>query len=56
MTSAHSRRRAFLVGLVGHRSPVMCSFEASPEPRQTQSRPGNISVRVAMAWASTAGW
>ncbi len=43
-------------GFGGQRSPVMCSFEASPEPRQTQSLAGNISASVAIACALTAGW
>ena len=42
-------------GLSGHRSPVMCSFDASPEPSATHSRPGNSSPSVAIAWAMIAG-
>jgi hypothetical protein len=34
----------------------MCSFDASPDPRHTQSRSGNISASVAIFWATTAGW
>ena len=56
MTSTHSRSRALRSGFGGQRSPVMCSFDASPEPRHTQSRPGNISASVAIAWAMIAGW
>src|SRR4029453_16317355 len=41
--------------LGGQRSPVMCSLEASPLPRASQKRPGNISLRVAAAWATIAG-
>ena len=40
----------------GHRSPVTCSFTASPEPSAAQKRPGNMSASVAIAWAVTAGW
>ena len=56
MMSTHSRRRALRVALSGHGSPVMCSFDASPVPSATHSRPGNISPRVAAAWATIAGW
>jgi hypothetical protein len=56
MMSTHSRRRALRTGFGGQRSPVMCSFDASPEPRQTQRRPGYISTSVAIAWAMIAGW
>ena len=40
----------------GHASPVMCSLDASPLPNATQKRPGNITPRVAIFWATTAGW
>ena len=56
MTSTHSRSRAARTRLAGHGSPVMCSLEASPVPSATHSRPGAISVRVAIAWATIAGW
>ncbi len=55
ITSTHSRRRAVRVALSGHGSPVMCSLDASPVPSATHSRPGNISHRVAAAWATIAG-
>jgi hypothetical protein len=44
------------LGLGGQRAPVMCSLDASPVPRQTHRRRGNISASVAMAWATIAGW
>ena len=56
MTSTHSKRRAWRSGLGGQRSPVMCSLTASPEPRASQNRPGNIAAKVAEAWAMIAGW
>ena len=56
MTSTHSDRRAVRIALSGQRSPVMCSFDASPVPRATQSRPGYISNSDATAWAMIAGW
>ena len=56
ITSTHSARRAVRVALSGHRAPVMCSFDASPVPRATQRRPGNISSSEATAWATIAGW
>ena len=56
MTSTHSRSRALRSGLGGHGPPVMCSLEFSPVPRATQSRPGNISLKEAAAWAMIAGW
>jgi hypothetical protein len=42
--------------LRGQTCPVTCSFIASPEPRATQKRPGNIAPRVAIAWATITGW
>src|SRR3954462_15320898 len=42
--------------LRGQPSPVMCSLMASPLPKATQNRPGNIDPSVAMACARTAGW
>ena len=56
MTSTHSRRRALRSSFGGQRAPVMCSFDASPVPSAIHSRPGNISVSVAAAWAMIAGW
>ncbi len=56
MTSTHSRSRAARIAFGGHGSPVMCSFDASPVPSATHSRPGNISHSVAAAWAMIAGW
>ncbi len=55
MTSTDSSSRALRRGLGGHGSPVMCSFTASPLPRAAQNRPGNISSRVAIAWAVMTG-
>ena len=56
MTSTHSRSRALRVSLSGHGAPVMCSFENSPVPSATDSRPGNSSASVAAACATIAGW
>ena len=56
MTSTHSSSRALRSALEGHRSPVMCSFEASPVPSATQSRRGNIWHSDAAACATIAGW
>ena len=56
MMSAHSRSRALRISLRGQPPPVMCSFDASPEPSAIHSRSGNISQIVAAAWAMIAGW
>ncbi|CPU60850.1 Uncharacterised protein [Mycobacteroides abscessus] len=56
MTSTHSRSRASRSAFVGQRSPVTCSFIASPEPSAAQNRPGNIAPSVAIACATIAGW
>jgi hypothetical protein len=48
--------RASRSSLRGQGSPVTCSFIASPLPSATQKRPGNIAPRVAIAWATIAGW
>ena len=56
ITSTHSSSRRVRVSLSGQASPVMCSLEASPLPRATQNRPGNITPRVAIFCATTAGW
>ena len=40
----------------GHAAPVMCSFDASPEPSATQNRPSYIADSVAIACAMIAGW
>ena len=56
MTSTHSRNRAVRSALRGHGAPVMCSLDASPVPRATQSRPGNMAASVPAAWATIAGW
>jgi hypothetical protein len=55
ITSTHSSSRALRSALAGQRSPVMCSFEASPLPSATQSRPGNIWQSEAAACATIAG-
>ena len=55
MTSTHSRRRALRTDFTGQRSPVMCSFIASPLPSASQNRPGNIWASVAAACAMIAG-
>ena len=47
--------RAFRCVLVGHSSPVTCSFTASPLPSAAQNLPGNISSSVAMACAMITG-
>ena len=44
------------VVLSGQRSPVTCSFSASPDPSAAQNRPGNRSPSVAIDWATSAGW
>ena len=57
MTSTHSLSRAIRTSLVGHGSPVTCSFRASPLPSATQGkRPGNIAATVAIACAEMTGW
>src|SRR4051794_35538259 len=56
MTSTHSRSRASRSAFRGQPCPVMCSLDASPLPRATQNRPGNIAPSVATAWATIAGW
>jgi hypothetical protein len=56
ITSTHSPSRAVRTSFGGQRSPVMCSLEASPDPRAIHSRSGNSSHSVAAAWAMTAGW
>ncbi len=56
MTSTHSSSRASRWALFGHRSPVMCSFDASPLPSAAQNLPGNICASVAIDWATMAGW
>ena len=56
MTSTHSSSRCVRTSLRGQPSPVMCSLLASPLPRATQNRPGNIWPSVAIRWAWTAGW
>ena len=56
ITSTHSRSRASRSAFPGQRSPVTCSFSASPDPSAAQNRPGNISASVAIACAITAGW
>ena len=56
MISTHSSRRALRTSLSGHAAPVMCSLDASPVPRATHRRPGNISVSDAAACATMAGW
>ena len=56
ITATHSSSRRVRVSLSGQASPVMCSLDASPLPSATQKRPGNITPRVAIFWASTAGW
>src|SRR5215211_3094026 len=40
----------------GQRCPVTCSFRFSPVPTPRKKRPGIISVTVAAAWATIAGW
>src|ERR1700733_5146613 len=40
----------------GHGSPSGLSFNASPDPIPRKIRRGNISSRVAQAWATSAGW
>ncbi len=56
MTSMHSRRRASRAFFGSHLSPVTCSFMASPLPKATQNRPGNMAPRVPMACAMITGW
>jgi len=56
MTSTHSSNRLVRSSLTGHRSPMTCSFDASPLPSAVQNRPGNMAPRVAIFWATTAGW
>jgi hypothetical protein len=56
MTSTDAFSRSLRSGFGGQGSPVMCSFIASPLPSAAQNRPGNISPRVAIACAMTAGW
>ena len=55
MTSTHSRRRALRTDFSGQRSPVMCSFSASPLPSAIQNRPEYIWASVAAACAMIAG-
>ena len=45
MTSAHSASRALRTRFGGQRSPVMCSLEASPEPRHAHSRREHLDER-----------
>ena len=56
MIRTDSTRRAFLASFRGHPSPVMCSFEASPDPNATQKRPSYMADSVDAACAMIAGW
>jgi hypothetical protein len=55
ITATHSSRRSLRSLFTGQRSPVMCSFNASPLPTASQNRSGYISQSVAAACAMIAG-
>jgi hypothetical protein len=56
MTSIASNIIAERTPISGQCPPRMCSLSASPAPRPSQKRPGNMAPSVAAAWAITAGW
>ena len=56
MISMASNIIAERIPISGHWPPTMCSLNASPAPRPSQKRPGNMAPSVAAAWATTAGW
>ena len=51
-SSSISSRRS----IDGHRDPVMCSFNASPDPTPRVKRPPVSTAQVAAACAMIAGW
>jgi hypothetical protein len=53
MASLRSSRRSLAEG---QRCPVTCSLRFSSVPTPRKNRPGIISVTVAAAWATIAGW
>jgi hypothetical protein len=55
MMRTDSSRRPLRSSFAGQRSPVMCSFSASPLPTAIQKRSGYISASVAAACAMMAG-
>jgi hypothetical protein len=56
MISSASSMRSICSDTLGQSMPQGTSFSASPEPMPRTTRPGNISSRLAKAWATIAGW
>lgn len=51
-----SRNIAWRTSAAGQPAPTTCSFRRSPAPRPSRNRPSLITLIVAAAWATMAGW